>query len=84
MQQMSMSILQVAQGLTRSVEVISEAMARQNLPPYEQLPMPHQTMPSYPYIRMVLNASNSQQTTNVDSNNERLETIDVSQWEQLH
>ena len=84
MQQMSMSILQVAQGLTRSVELMSHAMVRQNVPPYQQLPMPHQTMPSYPYVQMVPNTSNSQQTNNVDSNNERLETIDVSQWEQLH
>ena len=53
MQQMSMSILQVAQGLTRSVELMSQAMVNQNVrPPYQQQAMPHQSIPSYQYLQM--------------------------------
>jgi hypothetical protein len=85
MQQMSMSISQVAQGLTRSVEVMSQAMLQQNIPPYQQhMPVAHHPMPSYQYVQMVPTTTSSQTTRNVPSNKESLETIDVSQWEQLH
>lgn len=44
MQQMSMSILQVAQGLTRSVEVMNQAIVHQDTPHHQQ-PIVHQGIP---------------------------------------
>ena len=86
MQQMSMSILQVAQGLTRSVELMSQAMVNQNVQsPYQQPAMPYPSVPSYQYSQMAPAVNSSQQTNNVGStsNSEGLETINVSQWEQF-
>ena len=86
MQQMSMSILQVAQGLTRSVELMSQAMVNQNVhSPYQQPAMPYPSVPSYQYSQMAPAVNSSQQTNNVGStsNSEGLETINVSQWEQF-